>query len=128
MNDSPDYWTGYRSALQDLTVVLTGWTETADVEALSQLVQSRLDAIDPPSEDPVLGETLSTFRAYDPHGGHGKDGRFEVATSYTALGVDGRVHLMKAGLLGDNFEPDAAEAFGRHLVRVAATARLPSEV
>lgn len=105
-----------------------GWTMTGDVEGLVDLLDARLNGIDPPDEnDDIMFAETERFRAYDPHGGRGKDGPFEVATNYAAIAVDGRAMLVKAGLPDDSFEPDDAEAFGRHLIRCAARARLPSE-
>lgn len=116
--------------MADLYSTLTGWTQTADVESLLELIDQRRDALDPPSEmdDGIPLPHDPRFRAYDPHGGNGPDGRFEVATNYQAVALDGRVQLVKAGLPEDSFDPDDAEAFGRHLIRTAASARLPSEV
>lgn len=114
--------------MADLYSTLTKWTQTADVESLLKLIDSRVAAIDAPDEDDDMDIPLARrFRAYDPHGGHGPK-PFEVATNYQAVPLDGRVTLLKAGLLGDSFDPDDAEAFGRHLIRTAASARLPSEV
>lgn len=130
-----DYWLGYRAALQDLRVTLAGgkdagWTMTADVKALIELIDLRLDGIDPPSEnnDGMMFSETERFNAYDPHGGNGANGRFEVRTNYQAIAIDQRVMLVKAGLPDDSFDPDPAEAFGRHLIRAAARARLPLEV
>lgn len=122
------YWEGYRSALMDLRVTLSGWTQTADVEGLEDLVDARLTAM-PQGDDEIPFSAEPRFRAHDPHGGHGPGGkRFETATSYTALPIDGRVMLVKAGLPSDTFDPDQAKAFGEYLKNVAARAELPTEV
>jgi len=128
-----DYWEGYRASMMDLRVTLTGgkaagWTMTSDVEALIGLIDARLDAM-PQGDDEIPFSDEPRFRATDPHGGHGPNGKgFATATSYTAIAIDGEVMLVKAGLPGDSFKPDDAAGFAAHLQRVAARARLPLEV
>lgn len=132
MPDEQEYWRGYRAALQDLEGVLVrGWTPTADIEAVVALLNERLNALDnyAPDDDRYYdGVELDKFRARDPRGGQGANGRFETDTSYTTAHLDdGRLRLIKAGMPGDIFDADGAEGFGRHLVRAAVRLRLPSE-
>lgn len=123
------YWEGYRASLMDVRVALAGgkeagWTMTADVEALMELIDKRLDGLSRGDDDIPFSDE-PRFRATDPFGGRGPDGGFPVATSYSAIVVDNAVTLVKAGLLGDSFEPAEAAAFGEHIIRCGRRAGLP---